>query len=161
MLIRPVKIEEAVALCEIYNFYVENTTITFEETSVSVDEFAKRIQDVSAAHPWLVSEVDGDIVGYGYAGTWKPRGAYRYCVESTMYLAQSAMGKGYGTALYQQLIDELRKRGVHSILAGIATPNEPSFALHKKLGFEQVGLFRQVGKKFDRWLDVAYWELIL
>lgn len=161
MLIRPVKIEDAAALCEIYNFYVENTTITFEETRVPAGDFAKRIQDISANHPWLVAEVDGEIVGYGYANAWKLRSAYRYCVESTMYLAQSAMGKGYGTALYLQLIDELRKRNVHSILAGIATPNEASFALHKKLGFEQVGLFKQVGKKFDRWLDVAYWELIL
>lgn len=161
MLIRPVKTEDAAALSTIYNFYVENTTITFEEVRVSVDEFAKRIQDVSAAHPWLVAEVNGDVIGYGYAGTWKARSAYRYCVESTMYLTQAAMGRGYGTVLYQQLIDELRKRDVHSILAGIATPNEASFALHKKLGFEQVGLFRQVGKKFNRWLDVAYWELIL
>ena len=161
MLIRPVKMEDAAALSTIYNFYVENTTITFEEAHVSVGEFAKRIQDVSAAYPWLVAEVDGDIIGYGYACTWKPRSAYRYCVESTMYLAQAAMGRGYGTALYQQLIDELRKRDVHSILAGIATPNEPSFALHKKLGFEQVGLFKQVGKKFSQWLDVTYWELIL
>ncbi len=161
MLIRDVKIQDAAALCAIYNYYVEKTTITFEETRVPVDEFAKRITDITASYPWLVVEDGDEILGYGYAATWKPRSAYRYCVESTLYLAQSAMGKGYGTALYLRLIDELKRRGIHSILAGIATPNEPSFALHRKLGFEQVGLLKQVGKKFDVWLDVAYWELIL
>ena len=111
--------------------------------------------------PWLVCEDAGLVVGYAYATTWKSRCAYRYSAETSVYLSQQCVRKGIGSKLMQELIVRLRALVLHSILAGIALPNEASIALHEKLGFEKVAHFKEVGRKFDRWIDVAYWELIL
>jgi phosphinothricin acetyltransferase len=122
---------------------------------------AQRIADVTARLPWLVLEEDGVISGYAYAAPWKFRAAYRHCVESSIYLAPSATGRGLGSQLYKALIANLRQRGLHCVIGGAALPNPASVVLHERLGFEKVAEFRQVGFKFGRWIDVAYWELIL
>jgi phosphinothricin acetyltransferase len=153
---------DAAAICAIYNSYVTTTTITFEEEAVAELDMAQRIADVSAADlPWLVAEAGGKIVGYAYATKWRVRPAYRYSVESTVYVAPPCVGQGVGRALYDVLLDELRQRGLHVVIGGIALPNEGSVGLHEKLGFHKVALFTEVGLKFGRWIDVGYWELNL
>jgi L-amino acid N-acyltransferase YncA len=158
--IRPARNGDAPALAEIYNHYVLNTTISFEESPVTPDEMAGRIEKTLAAGlPWLVLLEDERIAGYAYASKWRERAAYRYAVETSIYLRQGESGKGHGRALYDQLIALLRECGIHTVIGGIAQPNEASVRLHEKLGFEQVAMFRQVGRKFDRRIDVGYWQL--
>lgn len=121
----------------------------------------QRIENVSASLPWYVEEQDGEILGYAYATPWRVRSAYRFSVESTVYVAASHAGKGIGKRLYQTLIADLRQRGIHVVLGGIAQPNVASVALHESLGFEKVAHFKDVGRKFEQWVDVGYWELRL
>ena len=160
-LIRDCTLADAEQICEIYNHYVRETVVTFEEAPVDEVEMARRISEITSRLPWLVCETDGVIVGYAYASSWKVRAAYRHAVESSIYLAPSATGRGLGTQLYKKLIADLRQRGLHCVIGGAALPNPASVLLHERLGFEKVAQFRQVGFKFERWVDVAYWELIL
>jgi phosphinothricin acetyltransferase len=160
--LRPASATDAAPICAIYNTYVMATAITFEEEAVTEQDMAQRIADVSAAGlPWLVLEVDGKVAGYAYATKWRVRPAYRYSVESTIYLDQAFAGRGLGRLLYGALLDELRKRELHLVIGGIALPNDGSVALHEKLGFRKVAHFTEVGMKFGRWIDVGYWELKL
>ncbi len=153
---------DASAIVSIYNHFILNTTISFEESAVSESEMAQRIADVAAAGlPWLVLEVDQVIVGYAYATKWRARHAYRYSVESSIYLHPSKSGQGMGAALYTALIESLRKGGFHLVIGGIALPNAASVALHEKLGFEKVAQFKGVGFKFAHWVDVGYWQVAL
>lgn len=154
---------DAGALARIYNRYVLDTTVTFEETAVSEAEMAARIAEVQGASlPWLVAEDDaGTVLGHAYASKWKGRCAYRFAVETTVYLDAAAHGRGLGRQLYEQLLGALREAGMHVAIGGIALPNPPSIALHEKLGFRKVGQFDQVGFKFGRWVDVGYWQVML
>jgi phosphinothricin acetyltransferase len=122
---------------------------------------ALRIRDVTAGFPWLVACEDGVVKGYAYAALWRPRSAYRYSVETTVYVDRECMGKGIGTRLYTELLRRLPPLGVHSAMGVIALPNDASVALHEKLGFRKAGHFREVGLKFGRWIDVGCWQLIL
>lgn len=152
---------DAARIAEIYNRYVLHSTVTFEEQIVSADEMRKRIAEVLQALPWVVWVERESVEGFAYATPWKSRISYRHSVESTIYLADGAMGRGIGAQLYGTLIAGLRERGVHTVLGGIALPNDASIALHEKLGFEKVAQFREVGRKFGKWIDVGYWQKIL
>lgn len=152
---------DAGQICAIYNHYVLKTVVTFEEAPVQVEEMARRIADITSRYPWFVCERDGLVCGYAYAGSWKERSAYRYSVETTVYLAPDATGQGIGTLLYSALLDALRKTDAHCAVGGISLPNAASVALHEKLGFTRIGQFREIGRKFERWVDVGYWELLL
>lgn len=161
-MIRQANSADAEDIAHIYNHYVRETIVTFEEQAVSIAEMAKRLADtVANSLPWLVAEQDGTIVGYARASKWKPRSAYRFSVETTIYLAPDCLGQGVGTSLYQFLIDDLKKLGLHTAIGGIALPNAGSVALHEKLGFRKVAHFDEVGFKFGKWIDVAYWQLSL
>jgi L-amino acid N-acyltransferase YncA len=160
-MIRAGATSDAAAIAKIYNHYVSETVITFEETLVSVDEMAQRIEDIGARFPWLVWEDGGDVVGYAYASTWKTRSAYRFSVESTIYLATRQQRGGIGTKLYGALLAELKARGFHTAVGVIALPNPASIALHEKLGFLKIAHVAEVGRKFDRWVDVGYWQVML
>lgn len=158
MMIRTVSLDDAKSICEIYNYYVKNTTVTFEEETVSTYEMENRINDISSEFPWYVYEVDGKIVGYAYATKWKTRSAYRYSVESTVYIDVDYKGRGIGTTLYKHLLKELKKKEIRSVVGGIALPNDASIALHEKLGFIKVAHFKNIGYKFEEWVDVGYWQ---
>ncbi|MFZ6712536.1 arsinothricin resistance N-acetyltransferase ArsN1 family B [Undibacterium sp. TC9W] len=158
-MIRTATAADAAAIINIYNHYIATTTISFEENPVTEQEMAQRIKDVSASLPWYVEEQDGVVIGYAYATPWRARSAYRFSVESTVYVAASHAGQGIGKRLYQTLIADLRQRGIHVIIGGIAQPNAASVALHESLGFEKVAHFKDVGRKFEQWVDVGYWEL--
>ena len=157
--IRNVLANDAEAIVAIYNHYVTRTRVTFEETAVSLSEMERRIAESRAAElPWLVAERKHTLVGYAYLKRWRPRHAYRFSCESTIYVAPALGQQGIGSALYRDLLDAAQARGIHSVIGGIALPNEPSVRLHEKLGFEKAAHFKQVGFKFDRWIDVGYWQ---
>jgi L-amino acid N-acyltransferase YncA len=161
-IIRSASAADADTLARIYNYYVANTVITFEEEPVSAQAMAARVAEVQGLSlPWLVAETDKKVVGYAYANKWKVRSAYRHSVESTIYLEHGHEGRGVGKTLYAALLPPLRARGIHAVIGGAALPNEASVALHEKLGFDHVATFREVGFKHGRWVDVAYWQLLL
>lgn len=160
-MVRVATIDDAPQICEIYNHFIVNTTITFEESAVAVEEMQVRIRETTADLPWLVWEESNSLLGYCYASKWKGRSAYRYSVESTIYIQPAAARKGVGLGLYGELLGRLRQDGFHTVLAGIALPNAPSIAFHEKFGFENTAHLKQVGRKFDRWIDVGYWQLLL
>jgi phosphinothricin acetyltransferase len=111
--------------------------------------------------PWLALEVEGTVAGYAYYGNWRSREAYRDTVESTIYLDTSFQGRGLGSLLYGELIARARAQGRHAMIGIVALPNEASEALHKRMGFNRVGIYREVGRKLGRWVDIASWELLL
>lgn len=160
-MVRRVQLEDANAIVEIYNYYILNSIATFEETAIDAIEMKNRIQQCTARHPWLVFEEKGEIIGYAYAGEWKSRCSYKYSVESSVYLKHNATKKGVGTILYSELIKQLKKTDLHVIIGGISLPNEPSIYLHEKFGFEKIAHFKEVGNKFNKWIDVGYWELLI
>lgn len=146
------------AICAIYNYYIENTVITFEEIPLTVAQMRERIENYMQLYPWLICEDAGEIIGYAYASKWKDRSAYKHTAEVTVYLHHQHLGKGVGRALYQTLIDQLAAQNMHALLACIAVPNAASEKLHEQFGFRKVAHFTEVGFKFNRWLDVGYWQ---
>jgi L-amino acid N-acyltransferase YncA len=159
-LIRQAVDSDAPGIASIYNHYVLNSVATFEEVAVSVTAMAARVDKAKQnSLPWLVAQEGNHIVGYAYASPWHARSAYRHTVEVTVYLSPTHIAKGLGAALYVELFSVLAQKPVHSVIAGIALPNPASVALHEKMGMQKVGHFVKVGYKFERWLDVAYWQL--
>lgn len=159
--IRSANVADAEIICSIYNYYVSNTRISFEEMTVSTSEMSRRIINVTETLPWLVIENDGIVDGYAYATKWRERSAYRFSVEVSVYLSPSIIGRGCGARLYDALFEHLSKLGVHVLIAGIALPNEKSIKLHEKIGFLKVAHFAEVGFKNNQWIDVAYWQKLL
>ncbi|QUI23605.1 N-acetyltransferase family protein [Vallitalea pronyensis] len=157
-MIRDVRHQDVEYICRIYNEYVKHTVITFEEEVVSEEAMYARIEKIKKDYCYIVYEMDGEVVGYAYASAWRTRSAYRFCVESTVYVEKNAKGKGIGTALYQELINRLKLLNFRVIMGVIALPNEPSVRLHEKLGFYEAGYFKKVGLKFNQWIDVGYWQ---
>jgi len=160
-MIRSATVEDSAEIVGIYNWYVENTIISFEEDSLSVEQMQQRLGQSDSHSPWFVLEEVGELIGFAYGAHWKSRSAYRFSRETSIYLRHDRQGQGRGKKLYAYLIDELRKTPIHTLLAGITLPNEASVALHEKLGFEKCGQFKRVGMKFDKYIDVGYWQLIL
>src|SRR5689334_4725028 len=156
IVIRPATTRDAAPIATIYNHYVANTVITFEEEAVPAQAMAGRISAILAEGlPWLVAEQAGDLLGYAYANRWKTRSAYRHSVETTIYLKDGCAGRGVGKVLYSALLDILRTKDMHAAIGGAALPNAASVALHERLGFRHVGTFREVGFKQGRWVDVG------
>jgi L-amino acid N-acyltransferase YncA len=161
-MIRQATSADAAAIAAIYNHYVLNTSVTFEEEAVATSQMAERITQVKAdGLPWLVLEQNGELLAYAYATKWRVRSAYRFSVESTVYVKDGVTAKGLGSQLYQQLLTDLKALGLHLVIGGITLPNEKSIALHEKFGFEKCGHFQQVGFKFEQWRDVGYWQKLL
>lgn len=159
-MIRPATAADAQALCDIYNPYIEKTVITFEEVPVDAATMAQRVADIQQRHMWHVAEEQGRVVGYAYASPWRPRAAYRYAVETSVYLAENAVGRGLGRALYEVVLEELPRKGFRCAMGGIALPNAASVRLHEALGFAKVAHFDDVGFKFGQWISVGYWQRI-
>ena len=161
MKIRNVSNTDISDIIAIYNYYIENTCITFEEEPVTSNEMLKRIETISKVHPFIVAELDNKVIGYAYATSWRVRSAYRFSSEITIYLDHKMKGKGVGSQLFSALIEKLKETDLHVLVGGIALPNEASIALHEKYGFEKVAQFSEIGYKFNQWIDVGYWELKL
>jgi L-amino acid N-acyltransferase YncA len=160
-MLRPVRPEDAPAIAEIYNHYILNSSATFEEVPLSPDEMRQRILETTQTYPWFVCEENGESLGYCYGRKWRERAAYRHSVEVSVYLRQSAAGKGRGSALLEALLADLRSRRFHCVIGGVALPNPSSVALLEKLGLRPIAHFREVGYKFGQWIDVGYWQLLL
>lgn len=161
-MIRAAELRDAEAVTAIYNHYILNTVVTFEEQPLRPSDLSERIENVySQGLSWVVSENDGQVDGYACATRWSVRSAYRFSVESTVYLAPSAVSKCLGTELYGALFEMLRKKSIHSVVGCIALPNPESIALHEKFGMKQVSHFKEIGFKFNRWVDVGHWQVLL
>lgn len=159
MLIRAATCTDAPAIAAIYNPYISQSCISFEEVPVTPDDIAQRMQQVQQQGlPYLVACRHGQVIGYCYATPWRVRSAYRFSVEVSVYLAAHAHGQGIGTALYQTLLLQLTAAGYHLAIGGITLPNEKSVALHEKMGFVKVAHFSEVGFKQGAWRDVGYWQ---
>ena len=148
------------ASAAINNHYVMHSDASFDTEPTDGETMRQRIAAIAAACPYFVCEEEGEVVGYCFAHPWKARPAYGLTLETTVYLAPGHTGKGIGRALMLQLIEACR-RGIHVLIACITGGNRPSIALHEALGFQAVSHFREVGRKFGRWLDVVDYELIL
>lgn len=159
-LIRPSRDDDLPAIAQLYGHHVLHGTGTFETTPPTVDEMASRRADVLAKGlPWLVAEADGRVVGFAYGNWFKPRPAYRYSVEDSIYVAPDAAGRGLGRALLAELLLQLEARGIRKVMAVIGdSANAGSIGLHTALGFERVGVVRSCGWKFGRWLDIVLME---
>ncbi len=161
-MIRDAAPADAAAVAAIYNHYIEHSIATFEVDLLGDDDMRARIAKTQGAgYPWLVWDESGDVRGYAYAGQFRERAAYRYSAEVTVYLAPDAARQGIGSALYGELIARLRADGTHLLVGMIALPNAASVGLHESLGFTLVGTFSEIGRKFDRWIDVGFWQLRL
>jgi L-amino acid N-acyltransferase YncA len=154
--IRTATAADAAVLREIYRPYVERTAVSFELEVPSIEEFQRRIAVAVEGWSWLVAEVDGRQVGYAYASAHRAREAYRTSVETSAYVHEEYQRQGIGHALYTQLLNELNERGFGSAYAAITLPNEASVGFHESLGFELIGVFPRVGRKFGAWHDVAW-----
>lgn len=161
-MIRRVTPQDAQAIAAIYNFYVTGSTATFDTEPVRADVIRARIDGLASRFPWLVYEAaGGEVAGFCYAHPWKEKAAYRYTLETTVYLAPGYRGKNIGRRLMDALIDACRREDYRVLIACITAGNEASRRLYEKLGFEPVSRFEKVGLKFGRWLDVTDYELIL
>ncbi|HEU5251777.1 MAG TPA: GNAT family N-acetyltransferase [Solirubrobacterales bacterium] len=152
---------DAAACAAIYAPHVDGSAVSFEERAPDQGEMAARIERYGASHAWLVAEREGAVVGYAYATAFNERPAYRWSTYVSVYVADVARGQGVGRALYMALFERLRERGFRTACAGITLPNEASVGLHASLGFEQVGLNREIGFKEGAWHDVGWYQLEL
>lgn len=159
--IRIATAEDAPEILAIYAAVVTDTAISFEEVAPPVAEMEQRIVTTLHTYPYLVAILDGRVAGYAYASQHRARAAYRWAVDVTVYIAQSARRTGIGRDLYSTLLPILARQGFHSAYAGISLPNVGSVGLHECLGFKHIGTFPEVGYKLGKWHDVGYWRFEL
>lgn len=156
--VRPARPDDAEAIAAIYAPLVHRSHVTFETEPPSAAELRRRIRDEPPAYPWLVHDEAGAVTGYGCAAPFRPRAAYRWTVEASIYVEPSRRGRGIGAALGRALLEELAGRGYRSAVGVVALPNPASERLLQGLGFERVGILREAGFKLDGWWDVALWQ---
>ncbi len=159
--LRPAERRDAEAIAKIYAPIVRDTAISFETDPPSAAVMAERIESTLHRRPWLVATDGDELLGYAYASEHRQRAAYRWSVDVTAYIAESARRRGVGSRLYGALIPMLRAQGFRSAFAGIALPNDASVGLHEAVGFEALGVYRDVGFKLGAWRDVGWWSLRL
>ena len=147
---------DAPALLAIYRPFVENTIISFETQTPTIDEFGARIAKALSGWAWLVAEEEGRCIGYAYGSMHRERAAYRWSVETSAYVLPQHHRRGIARTLYSQLIQALKLKGYCNAYAGVTLPNDASIAFHRSVGFEPIGVFRSVGRKFGAWHDVAW-----
>ena len=156
VVIRTAAAADAAAIASVYRPYVERSHFTFEEVPPDGPEIAERLSN--PLHPWLVADEDGTIAGYASTAPMRNRAAYRWSVETGIYLSPDAHGRGIGRQLLAAHLDVLEQQGFVTAIAGIALPNDASIALHEKLGFTLSGVERGVGFKLGQWFDVGRWQ---
>jgi phosphinothricin acetyltransferase len=149
---------DAAGILAIYGPYCESTCVSFEVVAPTIEQIQERIGRITGDYPWLVGEIDGQIIGYVYASGHHERAAYRWSVDVAVYVAAGQQRRGVGRILYEALFSILREQGYYKAFAGITLPNPASVGLHESLGFRPAAVFRGVGHKFGRWLDVGWWQ---
>jgi L-amino acid N-acyltransferase YncA len=159
--IRAARDDDAAAIAAIYAPYVLTGTSTFEIEPPDTRAMRRRMDAAEGFYPWLVAtngDDDGGVLAYAYATRFRDRPAYRYVVETSIYVAGPVQGQGTGRLLYEALIDTLRAQGFTQAIGAIALPNDHSIALHEATGFRRAGVYREVGYKQGRWIDVGIWQ---
>ncbi len=158
-MIRYVRKEDAKQLVDIYNYYIENTTITFETEKIDTSEMENRIEKKVLDNPWIVYEENNRILGYAYVGRFNSKEAYNKTREVTIYVDKDEVGKAIGSKLMEELIEKCKEYKFHLLISMITVPNIKSEALHERFNFKKVGVINEAGFKLNRWLDVSYWQL--
>jgi phosphinothricin acetyltransferase len=159
--VRPATDADVDAIARIYGHAVRDSVATFDVLNPPVSYWGKKLASADAGDHVLVVEDGPGVVGYAFSTAFRPRAAYARTRETSVYLAPDAVGRGLGTLLYTELLSMLRTDGMHVAVAVVAVPNPASVALHERLGFELVGTLREVGRKFDRWIDTRWYQLKL
>lgn len=157
MIIREVSINDAGALSDIYKYYVDNFSYSFEYVALSAEEFAGRIADISGKFPYFVCEDNGEIIGFTYAHKFKERKAYQWVCETSIYVKNSCTQKGAGKLLYENLLSALKQQGFVKAYAILGCPNEGSEIFHQKMGFSYVATLPDIGYKLGSWHDIKYY----
>lgn len=160
-MVRQFTIDDIPALLDIYNHYVSNTVVTFDIEPLSFTTFEAKVNRINAEYPFFVFEDNQGILGFAYASRFRPKPAYNFTVESTVYVKQDAHGKGIGSRLYEALLTALQQTDTHTVIGALTIPNEASVKLHEKFGFKEVALLKEVGLKFGKWHDVGMYQLKL
>lgn len=158
MKLRAATPDDAAAIAEIYAPFVTASAVSFETEAPDEAAMRARMQAGGGLYPWLVGDEDGALVGYAYAARFRERPAYRFAVETSVYLRREASGRGLGRRLYAPLLATLEAQGFTQAIAAISLPNDASVALHERLGFERAGVYRRVGWKLGAWHDVGLWQ---
>ena len=152
---------DAAACAAIYKPSVTDGVASLEERAPEPHEMADRIRIISRTHPWLVAEIDGEVVGYAYGSRHRDRAAYRWAADVTVYISGAHHRRGIGRALYGALFELLERQGIYEICAGVTLPNDGSVGLHEAMGMRPVGVYRDVAFKFGRWRSVGWWQMSL
>lgn len=159
MTLRAATSQDAAAIASLYAPYVAGSTVSFETEPPSAEAMRSRIQEGARLYPWIVAEAEsGALLGYAYASAFRQRPAYRFSVETSVYLAPDAQRQGIGSRLYRSLLATLEGQGFTQAIAAITLPNRASLRLHERLGFAQSGVYSKVGYKLGEWRDVALWQ---
>ena len=161
MNIRNLENRDAAVMADIYNYYIENSVYTFDEIPKNEQHFLEKMEKRQGKYPCLALEVEGKFSGFAYASAFAEKSAYRFTAESTIYLDYHYAGRGAGTFLYTELLNRLKDAGFRRVIAILGIPNKASESLHKKMGFRHGGRLIKVGFKFNKWIDVGYWQLDL
>jgi L-amino acid N-acyltransferase YncA len=159
--IREVTFDDAPTIAAIYRPYVTATPISFETVPPDDEEMRDRVQRITEMYPWLVAEAPDGIVGYAYACRHRDRTAYQWAVDVSAYIAPTSQRQGLGRRLYSELFEIVKRQGFTNAFAGITLPNDASIGLHKAMGFELVGIYKNVGFKLGNWHDTSWWQLCL
>ena len=160
-MIRTIEERDFLEVLNIYKPFVTDTVTTFETEVPTIKDFGYRIIETIKKYPWLVLEEKGKVIGYAYASEHRSRCSYQWSCECSIYMAPEARGKGFGKKLYLELFKILKAQGFIHVLAGAALPNEASIAIHKSLGFEEIGTYKKIGFKHNRWIDTYWMQLEL
>jgi L-amino acid N-acyltransferase YncA len=152
---------DAAACAAIYAPSVTESVASLEERAPEPREMADRIRITSRTHPWLVAEIDGEVVGYAYGSRHHERAAYRWTADVTVYISTAHHRRGIGRALYGALFPLLERQGIYEVCAGVTLPNDASVGLHESLGFAPIGVYRNVAFKFGQWYSVGWWQMSL
>ena len=159
--VRPATAADLAGAAAIYDEQVRTGISTFDLDPPPVAYWQHHLDSTEPGDHFLVADRDGEVVGFAYSSSYRPRPGYRLTRETSVYLAEHARGEGLGRRMYDDLLARVAADGIHVVLALIALPNPPSIALHEACGFEHLGTMREVGRKFDRWLDTAWYQRIL
>jgi phosphinothricin acetyltransferase len=161
MNIRKATLDDAGAICSIFNYYVENTTIALETVPISEIEAKQRTNDtLNSGHLIYIGEKDNKIIGFYCTFPWNKYCSCKTTVEESIFLDKDEIGKGYGTQLFEHLLEQIDKTTTHVLIASITIQNEGSIRLHEKFGFKQISYMKEIGRKFDQWQDIGHWQLI-
>ena len=149
---------DAEAIASIYAPFVTDSAISFEDTAPTTEEMAQRIERTLQTHPWLVFKKEDEVLGYAYATPHRSRAAYRWSCETSVYVGEAARRAGVAKKLYLKLFETLKSLGYANALAGITLPNKPSIGFHEHIGFQLIGIYKNIGFKNGEWRDVGWWD---